>query len=195
MVMDEYKGLPIVSASSQEAWSAWLEENQAAFTAVWLKIAKKGSGFSNVSYLEAVETALCYGWIDGQAASLDEAYYLQRFTPRRKGSKWSKINRDKAEELIAQGRMQPAGLLEVERARADGRWEAAYDGQRTITVPEDFQQALDQNQVAQEFFATLNSQNRYAILYRIQDAKKPETRARRIATFIGQLSEHKKIYP
>jgi uncharacterized protein YdeI (YjbR/CyaY-like superfamily) len=193
--MKEKQDLPSASFVNKETWEQWLEENHATSEGVWLKIAKKGSGTAGVSYPESLEAALCYGWIDGQKASLDKAYWLQRFTPRRPGSKWSKINREKAEELIANGVMKPAGLREVERARADGRWEAAYAGQRSITVPEDLQQALDENERAKTFFAALDSQNRYAILYRIQDAKKPETRARRIATFVTMLAEQKKIYP
>jgi uncharacterized protein YdeI (YjbR/CyaY-like superfamily) len=193
--MKEKPEIPIVSFASRDEWERWLEENHATSPGVWLKISKKGTTAASVTYPEALEAALCYGWIDGQKASLNEENWLQRFTQRRPGSKWSKINRDKAEELIVQGRMKPAGLQEVERARADGRWEAAYAGQRSITIPDDLRLALAENQPAQEFFTTLDSRNRYAILYRIQDAKKPETRSRRIATFVAMLSEHKKIYP
>jgi uncharacterized protein YdeI (YjbR/CyaY-like superfamily) len=148
-----------------------------------------------VSYAEAVEVALCFGWIDGQANRLDDDHWLQRFTPRRPRSKWSKINRDRAERLIERGEMSPAGLREVERAKADGRWEAAYDAPSTATIPDDLQRALDANDRAREFFETLNRTNRYAILYRIQDAKKPETRARRIEKYVAMLAEHTKIYP
>ena len=133
-----------------------------------------------MTYAEALDVALCYGWIDGQRNSFDEQWFLQRFTPRRPRSNWSKVNCAKVERLIEEGRMQPAGLAEVERARGDGRWDAAYDAQSKATVPDDLQRALDDNPAAAACFATLNSQNRYAILYRIQDAKKPETRARRI---------------
>src|SRR5512139_1249892 len=147
--------LPAASFASAEAWERWLMENHATSQGVWLKIAKKAA--ASVTYAEALEVALCYGWIDGQKAGLDEEHWLQRFTPRRPGSKWSKINRDKAEALIAQGRMQPAGLREVERARADGRWENAYAGQRSITVPDDLVEALAQNERARAFFATLDS--------------------------------------
>ena len=159
------------------------------------KIAKKGSGLETVSYAEALESALCYGWIDGQKASFDDQYWLQRFTPRRARSKWSKVNRQKATELIERGEMKPAGLREVERAKADGRWDAAYDAQSTATVPDDLRRELEKNEVAREFFATLDSRNRYAILYQIQDAKRPETRARRIGKYAGMLSEQKKLYP
>ena len=162
---------------------------------MWLKIAKKGSGIETVSYAEALEAALCYGWIDGQKASFDENYWLQRFTPRKPKSKWSKVNRQKATELIERGEMKAAGLREVERAKVDGRWEAAYDAQSTATVPDDLRRELENNDKAREFFATLDSRNRYAILYQIQDAKRPETRARRIAKYVALLTEQKKLYP
>jgi uncharacterized protein YdeI (YjbR/CyaY-like superfamily) len=176
-------------------WEQWLAENHATCPGLWLKIAKKGSGIASVAYDEALEAALCYGWIDGQKAKFDEVYWLQRFSPRRPNSKWSKINRNKAERLMAAGRMKPAGLREVDRARADGRWEAAYEGQRTMQVPDDLRLALEDNEPARLFFETVNSRNRYAILYRIQDAKKPETRARRIEQFVRMLSEQKVLYP
>jgi uncharacterized protein YdeI (YjbR/CyaY-like superfamily) len=188
--------LPVISFASRDAWEAWLQEQHAATSeGLWLKFAKKGSGLETVSYAEALEAALCYGWIDGQKASFDDHYWLQRFTPRRPRSKWSKINREKATELIERGEMKPAGLREVERARADGRWDAAYDAQSTATVPENLRRELEKNDRAREFFATLDSRNRYAILYHIQDAKKPETRARRIQKYVAMLSEQKKIYP
>ena len=189
------KDLPIVPFASRDAWEAWLEEHHAASDGLWLKIAKKGSGIETVSYAEAIEAALCYGWIDGKKASFDQDYWLQRFTPRRPRSKWSKINRQKATELIEAGRMKPAGLREVERAKADGRWEAAYDAQGTATVPNDLSRALEKNDRAREFFAKLDSRNRYAILYQIQDAKRPETRARRIQKYVAMLTEQKKLYP
>ena len=189
------KDLPIVPFASRNAWEAWLEEYHAASDGLWLKIAKKGSGIETVSYAEALEAALCYGWIDGQKASFDQDYWLQRFTPRKPRSKWSKVNRQKATELIEAGRMKPAGLQEVERAKADGRWEAAYDAQSTATVPADLSRALEKNDRAREFFAKLDSRNRYAILYQIQDAKRRETRARRIEKYVAMLSEQKKLYP
>ena len=154
-----------------------------------MKIAKKSSGITTVTFPEALEGALCYGWIDGQRNSFDDQWFLQRFTPRRPRSKWSKVNRAKAERLIEEGRMQPAGLAEVERARADGRWDAAYDPPSAVTVPPDLQRALDENPAAAAFFATLNRQSRLAILYPIHDAKKPETRARRIERFVAMLSD------
>jgi uncharacterized protein YdeI (YjbR/CyaY-like superfamily) len=187
--------LPIIPFASRDAWGAWLEEHHATSAGLWLKIAKKGSGIESVSYAEALEAALCYGWIDGQKASFDERYWLQRFTPRRARSKWSKVNRQKATELIEAGKMKPAGLREVERAKADGRWDSAYDAQSTATVPDDLRRELENNEPAREFFATLDGRNRYAILYQIQDAKKPETRTRRIEKYVAMLSEQKKIYP
>lgn len=187
--------LPTLQFESQAAWETWLEKNQGVSQGVWLQLAKKGSGIPSVTYAEAVESALCYGWIDGQAKSLDETFYRQKYTPRRKQSIWSKINRERAEELIRLGRMQPAGLREIERAKEDGRWEAAYDSPRNASVPEDFQAELDKNQKAQVFFDSLNSTNRYAILFRIQTAKKPETRLRRIEKIIHMLENEEKLYP
>jgi uncharacterized protein YdeI (YjbR/CyaY-like superfamily) len=186
--------LPTIAFASREEWAAWLSEHHGDMDGVWLKFAKKGSGFESVGYAEAVEVALCYGWIDGQAAGGDDAHWLQRFTPRRARSRWSKINRDRATALIERGEMQPAGLREIERAKGDGRWDAAYDGARTATVPADLQAALDADPRASEFFATLSSANRYAILYRVQDAKKPETRARRIEKYVAMLREHRTIH-
>jgi uncharacterized protein YdeI (YjbR/CyaY-like superfamily) len=187
--------LPILPFASRHAWEQWLAEQHATSRGLWLKIAKKDSGIATVTYAEALEVALCYGWIDGQKGAFDQDYFLQRFTPRLAKSKWSKINCAKVEALIAQGAMQPAGLREVERAKADGRWAAAYDAPSRAAVPDDLQQELDQHPAAKAFFETLDRLNRYAILYRIQDARKPETRARRIATFVAMLSEQKKIYP
>jgi uncharacterized protein YdeI (YjbR/CyaY-like superfamily) len=187
--------LPIIPFASREAWAAWLEEQHATSGGLWLKFAKKGSGLDTVTYAEAVEVALCYGWIDGQVRKLDEDHYLQRFTPRRARSRWSKINRQKATELIERGEMKPAGLREVERAKADGRWDAAYDAPSTATVPEDLRRELEKNEPAREFFETLDGRNRYAILYQIQDARRPETRARRIEKYVAMLGEGKKIYP
>ena len=195
MLLSTKPDLPIIAFVSSDAWEAWLDQHHATSSGgLWLKIAKKGSGIETVSYPEALEVALCYGWIDGQKASLDEDYWLQRFTPRRPRSKWSKVNRQKATELIEKGEMKPAGLREVERAKADGRCDAAYDAQSTATVPDDLRRELEKNEVAREFFSKLVSGNRYAILYQIQDAKKPETRARRIQKYVAMLSEQK-IYP
>ncbi len=190
-----HDGLPVVGFDHVDAWDAWLAEHHAGSAGVWLKIAKKGSGADSISYAEALEVAICYGWIDGQKGRLDDDHWLQRFTPRRPGSRWSRINTDKAAELIKSGRMCPAGQREVELAQADGRWAAAYEGQRAITVPEDLQRELDRNAAAREFFATLSSVNRYAILYRIAAVKRPETRARKIAQYVAMLAEHKTIHP
>jgi uncharacterized protein YdeI (YjbR/CyaY-like superfamily) len=162
---------------------------------VWLKIAKKASGIKSVTYKEALDCALCYGWIDGQKGSFDDRYFVQKFTPRRARSRWSRINRERALELIESGEMKPAGLREVQRAQADGRWEAAYDSPSRVTVPEDLQRALDRNKRAKDFFATLTGVNRYAVLYRIQDAKRPETRARRIEQFVEMLGRHETLHP
>jgi uncharacterized protein YdeI (YjbR/CyaY-like superfamily) len=187
--------LPVLGFADQPAWESWLAEHHATAPGAWLKIVKKGSGAAGLSYPEALEVALCYGWIDGQKGGLDDEYWLQRFTPRKPGSRWSKINTEKAAELIEAGRMRPAGMREVERAREDGRWDGAYAGQRTIGVPDDLERALAADDAARAFFATLNSVNRYAILHRIGDAKRPETRARRIAKYVAMLAAHETIYP
>jgi uncharacterized protein YdeI (YjbR/CyaY-like superfamily) len=181
--------------ASAAEWEAWLREHHDSAPGIWIRFAKKGSGVPSVTYLEALHAALCFGWIDGQARSVDEASYVQRFTPRRARSIWSQRNREFATALIEAGRMQPAGLREVERAQADGRWEAAYDAPSTATVPEDLQRALDASPEAAAFFATLNGQNRYAILHRIQTAKRPETRARRIERFVAMLEKGETLYP
>lgn len=180
-------------ASAQEL-EAWLEREHAASDGIWIKFAKKGSGVASVTYPEAVEIGLCFGWIDSLTKSLDERFYIQKFTPRRARSKWSRVNRDKVEELARQGRMRPAGLAEVERAKADGRWEAAYAPPASAEVPDDLQQALDANPKAAEFFAALNKSNRFAILYQLDDAKKPETRTRRLEKFVGMLERGEKLY-
>lgn len=176
---------PTLFFETADEWRAWLAEHHATSSGVVIKMAKKASGIRSVTAEEALDVALCFGWIDAVRRSLDDEHFLQRYTPRRARSKWSKRNRAKAEALIAAGLMEPAGMAEVERAKADGRWDAAYDSPANITVPEDLQAALDANPKAAEFFATLTGQNRYAILYRIQDAKRPETRARRIAKFVA----------
>jgi uncharacterized protein YdeI (YjbR/CyaY-like superfamily) len=188
-------GLPTLPFASAAAWEEWLEDRDAACEGVWIKMAKKDAGIDSVRYPEVLETALCFGWIDGRREALDARHFLQRFTPRRKRSRWSRINRETAERLIADGRMRAAGLAEVQRAKADGRWEAAYEGQRSITVPDDLAGELDARPEAKAFFEQLSSQNRYAILYRLQDAKRPETRARRLATFVAMLEARETIHP
>jgi uncharacterized protein YdeI (YjbR/CyaY-like superfamily) len=187
--------LPVMVFSSRDAWEGWLAKHHATSSALWLKIAKKDSGIDTVSYAEALDVALCYGWIDSQKGTFDGDYWLQRFGPRKPKSKWSKVNCRKATELIQKGEMKPAGLREVDRARADGRWDAAYDAQSTMTIPNDLRRELEKNDKARAFFSTLDSRNRYAILYRLQDAKKPETRARRLEKYVTMLNEQKKIYP
>jgi uncharacterized protein YdeI (YjbR/CyaY-like superfamily) len=186
--------LPVLELADRGAWAAWLEARSDSSRGVWVRIAKAGSGERSVSYAEALDVALCHGWIDGQKRPLDDRFWLQRFTPRTARSRWSKRNRARAEQLIASGEMAPAGVREVERARADGRWEAAYDSHSTATVPPDLQEALDANPAAAAFFAGLDSANRYAILYRVQEARRPETRARRIATFVAMLADGRRIH-
>jgi uncharacterized protein YdeI (YjbR/CyaY-like superfamily) len=184
-----------VSFASRAAWAAWLGDNHAEAGGVWLRLERKASGPVPLTHADALEVAIAHGWIDGTRKRLDERHWLQRFTPRRARSKWSKVNRATALELIERGEMTPAGLAEVERAKADGRWDTAYAGQRTATVPDDLERGLDQNPAARERFAALDSRNRYSILYRIGDAKKPETRARRIAKFVAMLNAGQTIHP
>ncbi len=186
--------LPILPFADKKKWADWLAKQHGKSIGMWLKIAKKDAGIPSVTYEEALDVALCYGWIDGQKKGFDDKYWLQKFTPRGPRSIWSKINTEKAERLIASGEMQPAGLKAIEFAKQDGRWEAAYEGQKTISVPEDLQAALDKNKKAKAFFATLNSVNRYAILFRIQNAKRPETRARRIQQFVEMLARGERIH-
>lgn len=185
--------LPVHLFSGPAELEAWLEQHEDADGA-WLKIAKKGAPEPSVTYAEALEVALCFGWIDSQKRGLDETHFLQRFTPRRPRGRWSRINREKAEALIEAGRMRSAGLAEVKAAKADGRWEAAYEGQRSAKVPDDLKRELDASPEAAEFFAGLDGANRYAILYRLDDAKKPETRERRLRKFIAMLERGEKIH-
>lgn len=180
--------------ATARAFEAWLRRNHASAEGAWLLIAKAGAEEPTVTYPQAVEIALCYGWIDGQKKGLDATHWLQRFTPRRARSLWSKVNREKAEALIQAGRMQPGGLAEIERAKADGRWDAAYDGARTSVVPPDLQAALDAQPEARSFFAQLDGTNRYAVLWRIQTAKRPETRASRIEALVAMLARGEKIH-
>lgn len=177
------------------AWAAWLEKNHGTSSGVWLRLAKKASGVKSVSRDEAVDVALCYGWIDGQGKSDGEEYWLLKFTPRGKRSIWAKRNREKVRSLIESGQMKAAGLAEVERARKDGRWDAAYDSPRYITVPDDLQAALDENAPAKSYFESLDKRNRYAILFRIHTAKKAETRAKRIRQFVAMLARKEKVHP
>src|SRR5215475_6195950 len=186
-------GQPVIGFATVAECESWFERHHADHRGFWLKIGKAG-GPRSVTYAEALQIALCFGWIDGQKRGLDDQHWLQRFTPRGSRGKWSQINRDKAESLIASGAMRPAGLREVERARADGRWAAAYESQGNATVPADLAEALAADPEAAAFFATLSSVNRYAILYRVHDAKRPETRARRIETFVAMCREHKTLH-
>lgn len=185
---------PILLFADQAAWIDWLAANHDSSTGLWLRLAKKGSSLHSASYAEALEAALCYGWIDAQKKPENKQTWLQRFTPRRPKSIWSKVNREKALALIKAGRMQPAGLEQVARAKKDGRWDAAYDSPGSAEVPEDLQAALNRNARAKAFFSTLDRANRYAILWRIQTAKKAETRARRIGQFVEMLAKHEKLH-
>ena len=190
---ESFQGEPVRFFASAQDWEGWLAEQPEGSTGAWLKLAKKD--VAGINYATALESALCFGWIDGQKRACDELYWLQRFSPRKAHSKWSKINTDKATALIEAGRMRPAGLHEVERAKADGRWDAAYASSSTATVPDDLQAALDADPRAAEFFATLDSANRFAVLYRVQDAKRADTRARRIEKFVAMLHDHETIHP
>lgn len=184
----------IQSYKSVKSWERWLKQNYDKSPGLWLRLAKKDSGIASVTYHEALEVALCYGWIDGQKRSDNAQFWLQKFTPRGKRSLWSKVNREKIAALSAAGRMHPAGLLEVQRAQADGRWEAAYDSARTASVPEDFRAALAANPAAQAFFTTLNASNRYAILFRLQTAKRAATREKNILKFVAMLEQGKTFH-
>lgn len=195
MKMKAAEELPIILFESQGAWTKWLEKHHGTSSGVWLRLAKKKSDTQSVTYSEAVEIALCYGWIDGHKKPESESAWLQKFTPRGKRSIWSKINREKALALVKSGQMKAAGLEEVERAKKDGRWEAAYDSPSNATVPQDFQIALDKSPQAKTFFAILEKRNSYAILFRIQNARKPETRARKIREFIAMLERGEKLHP
>lgn len=186
---------PTLTFANQAEWESWLELNGSAVSGVWLRLAKKTADERTVSYAEALESALCHGWIDGRKQAESERYWLQRFTPRTARSIWSRINKAKAEALVSAGRMQPGGMREIDRARQDGRWDSAYSSASKSTVPDDLQKALDANKKAKAFFATLDSQNRYAILFRIQNVKKAETRARKIARFVEMLANGEKLHP
>jgi uncharacterized protein YdeI (YjbR/CyaY-like superfamily) len=176
-------------------WESWLECWHESAPGVWLALAKRGSAKTTLTYAEALDGALCFGWIDGQKAALDEHLWLQRFTPRRARSRWSRINRDRAEELERSGRMRPAGAAQIAHARADGRWDAAYAGQRSAEPPDDLRLALAANPRARDFFDGLDGANRYAILYRIEEAKRPATRAQRIARYVEMLAAGDRIHP
>jgi uncharacterized protein YdeI (YjbR/CyaY-like superfamily) len=186
---------PILSFDDKKAWLKWLDKNHAKSSGLWLRLAKKGTGIKSVTRDESLDVALCYGWIDGMAKSEGDETWLQKFTPRTKRSIWSKRNRELVQRLVESGEMQPAGLAEIERAKADGRWEAAYDSPKNIAVPDDLEKALRGNKKAKTFFESLDSRNRYAILFRIHTAKKAETREKRISQFVEMLTKNEKIYP
>jgi uncharacterized protein YdeI (YjbR/CyaY-like superfamily) len=188
------KDQPTLEFPDRAAWAQWLAAQHESSEGVWLKLARKGAGATTVTHAEALEEAICHGWIDAQKGSFDDSFWLQRFVPRGPRSKWSQVNRGKATELIEQGRMKPAGLAQVEAARRDGRWDAAYAPQSTVTVPDDFGQAIDANPAASAFFKTLKSSERYSYLYRIHDAKRPETRARRIREYVAMLADGRKFH-
>jgi len=191
----EPRDLPVLAFKSQQAFEAWLASRPSDCRGLWLKVAKKSSGIASISRDEAVDAALCHGWIDGQLDRFDDAFWLIRFTPRQSTSRWSEKNRARAIELVKLGRMRAAGLSEIERARKDGRWDAAYAAQSTAQVPDDLNRMLSKSRKAKAFFEALDSKNRYAILYRIHGARKPETRAARIEKFVAMLVEGKTIYP
>jgi uncharacterized protein YdeI (YjbR/CyaY-like superfamily) len=188
------KDLPVKRFASKAAWDAWLRQHHESATGVWLEMAKKGSGVRSVTHAEALEVALCCGWIDGQTASVDASWYRQRFTPRRPRSKWSRINREAVEGLHRQGLLTPAGVHQMEAAKEDGRWDNAYASPRGMTVPSDLEAGLRKSPRARRFFERLDSQNRYAILYRLQDAKRADTRQRRLEKFIRMLEAHETLH-
>ncbi len=187
-------GLPIIGFADQKELEDWLTGQPADAAGVWIKFAKKGGGKSSLSKVEAIDAALCHGWIDGQLDKYDDTHWLVRFTPRKPRSKWSEVNRTRALQLIEEGQMSKTGLAQVNAARADGRWNAAYAPASTAEVPPDLQEALDQSPRAAAFFATLTGANRYAILYRISAVKKPDTRARKIAAYIAMLERGETIH-
>jgi uncharacterized protein YdeI (YjbR/CyaY-like superfamily) len=189
-VMDQ----PVMFFASKAEFTAWLAENHDVSDGIWIKIAKKGAGVESVAVTETLDVALCFGWIDGQRKPFDDTYFLQKYTPRRARSKWSKRNVGLVEKLIEAGEMRPPGHAEIERAKADGRWDAAYDSPANMQVPPDLQAELDARPEAAAFFATLNSTNRYSILYRLHDAKRPETRARRLERFVAMLERGETLY-
>jgi uncharacterized protein YdeI (YjbR/CyaY-like superfamily) len=193
--MEAKDGQPVLAFASEQEWWDWLEANHQAIPGVWVAIAKKGVPIESVRYPEVLEWAICFGWIDARREALDESRFLQRFTPRRARSRWSRVNREKAQGLIEQGRMQTAGLAEVRRAEADGRWAAAYEPQSSAVVPEDLRMELAARPAARAFFEQLSSQNRYSILHRLAEAKRPETRARRLAKFVSMLEAGQTIHP
>lgn len=188
------KDLPIISFASFEEWEKWLAENHGSSSGIWIKFAKKGSGILSIIPQEALDVALCFGWIDGQRDKFDELYYLNKYTLRRPKSIWSKRNREHIARLTEEGRMQPSGLKEVATAKTDGRWEQAYDSPANMKMPEDFLKELSKNKKAEAFFNTLNKTNQYAIGWRLQTAKKPETRERRMKIILEMMANGEKFH-
>jgi uncharacterized protein YdeI (YjbR/CyaY-like superfamily) len=184
-----------LTCASQDEWETWLQANCEHSSGIWLRLAKKSSGQAALTYAQALDSALCFGWIDGQKQAESDQFWLQRFSPRTAKSLWSKINTEKAQALVHAGRMRPPGLRQIQLAQQDGRWEKAYASASNATVPEDLQTALDANKKAKALFEKLNSKNRYAILFRIQNVKKAETRARKIAQFVEMLANGEMLYP
>ena len=192
--MSPSEDLPLLPFASQREWEDWLETHHETSRGLWLKIAKQDSGVASVSYSDALDSAICYGWIDGQKGAVDDRFWRQRFGPRGPRSKWSVNNRERAQRLEREGRLREAGRREAALARQDGRWDAAYAGQRQATVPEDLQRALEADPEALAFFQTLTAANRYAILYRVQDARRPDTRARRIEQYVAMCRGHRTLH-
>ena len=192
---DVKRDLPVLAFKSQQAWDTWLASQPVRSKGLWLKLAKKSSGIASVSKAEALDCALCHGWIDGQLDRFDDDFWLIRFTPRQATSKWSEKNRTRALQLIELKRMRSGGLQQIESAKKDGRWDVAYASQSTAQIPEDLRAALAKNKKAKGFFEALDSHNRFAILYRLQDAKKAETRAARLEKYVAMLVEGKTIHP
>ncbi len=186
-------GLPVVLFETMELWAAWLDQN-AGTTGIWVRLAKKNSGVKSIDYFQALEVALCYGWIDGIKKTWDDVSWVQRFTPRKPASKWSKINKEKVLKLIEDGKMKPSGLAVIEISKKKGTWDNAYESQRNTKIPDDLQAELDKNPEAADFFKTLRSVNRYAIIYRLQAARIPELRAKKLADYIEMLNRKEKIY-
>ncbi len=191
--METFADIPVVTFPDGKSWEGWLKDNYTDQTGVWLKIAKKDSGIPSVTQLEALDSCLCYGWIDGQRRSYDDKYYLQKYTPRRKRSLWSKVNIGKVEALIAEGRMREPGMAEIDLAKADGRWDAAYESQANAVVPADLEAALEQNDKAKKFFDSLTRAERYAVLWRLMTAKTPEVRAIRLQKMVETLESETKV--
>jgi uncharacterized protein YdeI (YjbR/CyaY-like superfamily) len=193
--MSRSDSYPVLELEDAAAWAAWLAANHDTIPGVWLRLAKKGTSLNSPGRADALDEALCWGWIDGQSRSLDEQSWLQKFTPRGRRSTWSKRNREHVERLMAEGRMREPGMAAVEAAKRDGRWDRAYDSPATATVPDDLRAALDADPVASEFFDSLAGANRYAVLYRVQTAIRPETRARRIRDLVAMLARRETIHP